>query len=125
MKKRFGKADVILLLAIFLILVLAVIFSSLKKKEGASVVITVEGNVYRTVFLTEDQEIEIEKDGNVINILSIRDGKADMVSATCPDKLCVHQKPVSKSGETIVCLPHQVVVEVKGSEEGDFDSMVR
>lgn len=125
MKKRFGKADVILLLVIFFILVLAVIFSSLKKKEGASVVITVEGNVYRTVSLTEDQEIEIEKDGNVINILSIRDGKADMVSATCPDKLCVHQKPVSKNGETIVCLPHQVVVEVKGSEKGDFDSMVR
>ena len=125
MKKRFGKADVILLLVIFFILVLAVIFSGFIKKEGASVVIFVEGNVYRTVSLTEDQEIEIEEDGNVINILSIRNGKADMVSATCPDKLCVHQKPVSKSGETIVCLPHQVVVEVEGREKGEFDSMVR
>lgn len=125
MKKRFGKADVILLFIIFFILVLAVTFSLLLKKEGASVVITVEGNVYRTVPLTENQEIEIKKDGTVINILSIRDGKADMKSATCPDKLCVHQKPVSKSGETIVCLPHEVVVEVKGNEKGEFDSVVR
>lgn len=125
MKKRFGKADVILLLVIFFVLVLAVTFSFFLKKEGASVVITVEGNVYRTVSLAKDQEIEIEKDGTVINILSIQRGKADMTAATCPDKLCVHQKPVSKSGETIVCLPHEVVVEVKGSEKGEFDSMVR
>lgn len=125
MKKRFGKADVILLLAIFFVLVLAVTFSFLLKKEGASVVITVEGKVYRTVPLAKDQEIEIQKDGNVINILSIREGKADMTAATCPDKLCVHQKPVSKSGETIVCMPHEVVVEVKGREKGEFDSMVR
>lgn len=125
MKKRFGKADVILLSVIFFILILWVIFSFVFKKEGVSVVVTVEGKEYQTVPLSKDQEIEIKKDGTVINRVSIHEGKADMTEATCPDKLCVHQKPVSKSGETIVCLPHEVVVEVKGSEKGEFDSIAR
>lgn len=125
MKKRFGKADVILLSVIFFILILWMIFSFVFKKEGVSVVVTVEGKEYQTVPLSKDQEIEIKKDGTVINRVSIHEGKADMTEATCPDKLCVHQKPVSKSGETIVCLPHEVVVEVKGSEKGEFDSIAR
>lgn len=125
MKKRFGKADVILLSVIFFILILWVIFSFVFKKEGVSVVVTVEGKEYQTVPLSKDQEIEVKKDGTVINRVSIHEGKADMTEATCPDKLCVHQKPVSKSGETIVCLPHEVVVEVKGSEKGEFDSIAR
>lgn len=125
MKKRFGKADVILLSVIFFILILWVIFSFVFKKEGVSVVVTVEGKEYQTVPLSKDQEIEVKKDGTVINRVSIHEGKVDMTEATCPDKLCVHQKPVSKSGETIVCLPHEVVVEVKGSEKGEFDSIAR
>ena len=36
-----------------------------------------------------------------------------MISADCPDKLCVHQHAISANGETIVCLPNKVVAEVK------------
>ena len=123
MKKRFGKADVILLLVIFFVLVLAVTFSFFLKKEGASVVITVEGNVYRTVSLAKDQEIEIEKDGTVINILSIQRGKADMTAATCPDKLCVHQGFISNTGLPIVCLPNKLVIQLREDDADLLDTI--
>ena len=90
-------------------------------KEGAVVVVTVEGEVFGTYPLDEDQEIDI----NVTNLLSIQDGRADMTQADCPDKLCVHQNAISRDRETIVCLPNQVVAEVSGGEEEELDSISR
>ena len=38
------------------------------------------------------------------------------------DKICVNHAAISKKGETIVCLPHKVVVEVvdkNGTQDGN------
>ena len=51
-----------------------------------------------------------------------KDGKASMAKADCPDKICVNHAAISKKGETIVCLPHKVVVEVvdeNGIQDGN------
>ena len=56
------------------------------------------------------------------NIIIIKDGKASMAKADCPDKICVNHAAISKKGETIVCLPHKVVVEVvdgNGIQDGN------
>lgn len=47
-----------------------------------------------------------------INIISIHDNKAEMISATCPDKICVHTKAAGKKSESIICLPHRLTVYV-------------
>ena len=46
-----------------------------------------------------------------------------MVEASCPDKLCVNQKAVSKNNESIICLPNKVIVEVDSSENSDLDAV--
>ena len=56
------------------------------------------------------------------NILVIEDGEAFMKSADCPDKTCVHSHPISKVGETIVCLPNRVFVSVIGDGGVDLIS---
>ena len=45
-------------------------------------------------------------------VLVIKDGKAEMKSAICPDKICVKHRPIDKSGQTIVCLPEKIVVKI-------------
>ena len=57
--------------------------------------------------------------------VTIENGKADMISADCPDKLCVNQHAISSNGETIVCLPNKVVVEVEDGEEAQFDTQTK
>lgn len=52
------------------------------------------------------------KDGQE-NELVIEDGKAYLRHATCPDKICVKQGEISAEGETIVCLPHKLVVAIE------------
>ena len=61
-----------------------------------------------------------------VNKVVINDGKVSMTEADCPDELCVKTGKISRVGETIVCLPHRVVVEIKGSQDDDsIDSVVR
>lgn len=91
--------------------------------KGAIAVVTVDGEVYGEYQLDEDQVVEIKKDGKVTNTLTIADHKADMTDADCPDLLCVHQKAISKDGETIVCLPNKVVITVKSNEKSDMDAV--
>ena len=45
-------------------------------------------------------------------ILVIRKGEAYVESAECPNQICVHHSPISHKGETIVCLPNRIVVEI-------------
>jgi len=90
------------------------------QKDGNKVQIMTDGKEFGVYSLSKDQVIDI----NGTNTLEIKDGKADMISAECPDKLCVHQKAISKSGESIICLPYKIVVRVEGAKEAsDYDSI--
>ena len=33
--------------------------------------------------------------------------------ADCPDRLCVHMGKIGLNGQSLVCLPHEVVVEIQ------------
>ena len=41
-----------------------------------------------------------------------------MAEADCPDRLCVRRGPVRYAGETIICLPHKLVVTVRSGLSG-------
>lgn len=45
-----------------------------------------------------------------INVIEVRPGCIGMVSADCPDKLCVRQGFISDSRLPVTCLPHRVVI---------------
>ena len=57
------------------------------------------------------------------NLLVIQDGKADVTEASCPDGICVNHRAISKQGQSIVCLPNKVVVEIENGEESDLDAV--
>ena len=120
MDKRKRRYDLILIaVCLFVSLALWAVVS-LTKKPGTEVVVTVDGEEYATYSLSEDREVVIETEKGR-NVLTIKDGYADITDATCPDGLCERQRKINKSGETLVCLPNKVTVTVVGSEEGvDF-----
>ena len=80
-------------------------------KQSGQVQILVDGEPYGTYSLYDSLEIKVETP-NGYNVVKISDGVARVTEADCPDKICVNHKPVSDIGETIICLPHKVVVEV-------------
>ena len=124
MQKRFSKNDMIFI-GITAAGLLAVLFfySVFGGKKGNGIEITIDGAFYGSYPLESDREIPILIDGRTANILIISNGRADMIKADCPDRLCVHQKAISKNNESIVCLPNRVVVRVTGGTESEFDTI--
>ena len=87
----------------------------MNKGSHGSIRITVDGGEYGTYSLAKDQTIKI----NDTNVCEIKDGKAHMISAECPDHLCMKQKAIDEKGGTIVCLPNKVVIEGEKSVGSD------
>lgn len=112
-----------MLIAIVLIAAMGIflVHNMLSGKGASTVTVKVDGKVTGTYSLIENQTIEINGGSNV---LKIEDGIADMIEADCPDKLCVKQKAVSKNKESIICLPNEVIVEVKSDEDSEYDAIV-
>lgn len=88
--------------------------------------ITVDGKPFRTVKLTkEEQTIEINTDHGT-NILKIHDYGVEMYEADCPDQICLGFGFITLPKQTIVCLPHRVLVEIAGSSGEDvIDGVVQ
>ena len=127
MHKRFGKNDAVFLgILLGLCLLVFLGYRVFLRTKGSRIVITKNGEVYGTYSLEKEQTIEIkDKDGTVTNTLIIKDQKADMESADCPDRLCVKQKAISLENENIVCLPNKVVVTVVDGDASDFDAIAQ
>lgn len=117
------KNDIILLVIILMLGIGTFLFMKFIKEDGDKVIIKVDGQVYKELPLDEDTTFKIEGPGSSYNTLLIQDGYVDMIDASCPDKLCVEQHKIHKSGESIICLPNRVVIEMDSKVESDLDGI--
>lgn len=112
-----------------------------REQTGLIVVVTVDGEEYyrgsldSSVMLengdnTEEYILQFQKqnrkeiDINGHNKVIIEGGKVWMDGADCPDKLCVSQGKISKSGQAIICLPNKVMVTIKGGKS-EYDGVAQ
>ena len=125
-KKKLNSVLLFIGFVLFAILGMVFLWGQVQEK-GTTAVVTMDGEIRYTCSLFMEKEIDI--DG--INKLVIKDGMADMVFADCPDQVCVKHEPISKIGESIICLPNKVVVTIEGLNRngkpvrGEADVIVR
>ena len=112
------KKDFILIGAIVVVIAIAILVLSLTKRDGDHVIVRVDGKEVAKYSLSQDGEYALN---GGTNILRIENGKAYLVSANCPDHLCVKQGKVDQSGETITCLPNRLTVTVYSKEAGEVE----
>ncbi len=117
------KNDFYLLGGIIVIVALAFLLMQLFKSEGSRVLITIDGKEYKTLYLDEDTTYKIQLENGEWNTVEIKDGRAGMLEASCPDKLCVKHRQIHYDNETITCLPNRVVLRVIGSEDSGLDAI--
>ena len=119
------KNDLILIAAILAVVAILALVLFLRG-EGTTVRVELDGRVIGSYSLAVDREVEIlsGENGEEKNLLVIRDGKAYVSSATCPDGICANHRPISRVGESIVCLPHGVVITVIGEDKAQPDIIV-
>lgn len=113
------RNDLVFIAVLLGAVILAGLLFFFLRGEGDSVTVTVDGRLYGTYPLSQDRTVDIYTgaDGTQLNRLVIRGGQAFVDTATCPDGICAAHKPISRDGESIVCLPHKVVITAHGVDE--------
>ncbi|MCM1125137.1 MAG: NusG domain II-containing protein [Lachnospiraceae bacterium] len=109
---------------ILLALLIGVSFNFINKKEAGFAVVLQDGEEIARYPLSEEQAVTISGVEEGYNLLMISGGTAFVSDADCPDRLCVRQKAISRGGESIICLPHKLVILIESMEEGDVDAIV-
>ena len=74
------------------------------------------GELLETIRLdtvTDEYTFEVPGEGGASNTVCVRPGSIAIISANCPDQICVHQGFISTSLLPITCLPNRLVIRVR------------
>lgn len=82
-----------------------------------------DGHEIAAYSLLEERIESIPYGDENYNLLLISNGQVSVSDADCPDKLCVHQHSISRNGESIICLPHKLVIQIEAKEESELDAV--
>lgn len=55
--------------------------------------------------------------------LETRDGKIRVVRCSCPNGMCVRTGWIQRTGQSIICAPNKVLVEVRGNTPSEYDAV--
>ncbi|MEK7251056.1 MAG: NusG domain II-containing protein [Bacteroidota bacterium] len=116
--KMITLGDKILIVVLFLCTAGSFFAKNLLASQGSLVIIELkEMPVYKGK-LTEDRKVTIKGAYGDVRV-QIRGGNVAVVHADCPNKVCVRTGWRSHSGESIICVPNQVVVRILGEERNE------
>lgn len=124
------KKDLIIVCAA-LILALGLYAVSQMSLGGAasSVVVMIDGEVVLRRPLAIEDSYEFEQGDGSRNVIRVEDGAVYMLEANCRDGLCIRQGKMKNAAKTIVCLPHNLVVQLTGEaivdDHDDLDVIIQ
>ena len=123
--KKKLKNDIILVVVVLIVAAAGIFLLNHFKTDGVYAVVKIDGVETARYPLSQNIEKVIETGDNGKNTLVIKNGKAFIEDANCPDKICEGHNKISYTGETIVCLPHKVVIEIVADDTSeDLDAVV-
>ena len=116
---KLSTKKLIIIIAAAVIICLAVYIAAVRlAPHGDIAVISVNGEEYKRIDLSkvkEPYELRIETEYGV-NIVLVEPGAISVLSADCPDKICVYQGRLTQAGLPIICMPHRLVISIEGGQ---------
>lgn len=109
------RADFCLIVGILLAAGLAafLMYAPYGRKAAAAVVIEQDGREVMRLPLSEDRTVRIESESGY-NAIHITGRGAEVTETDCPDQICQKQGEITALGESIICLPHRLVIRLTG-----------
>ena len=110
----------IAIVAVILVCSLIPLFLLRAGEEGGRARILLHGEELRTVDLTSSatETFAVEGEDGHRNVVAVEKGRIRVTEANCPDQVCVRQGWIRDGATPIVCLPHGLVIEITGVEDG-------
>ena len=101
------KGDIIIIISVALALVISIAGLIIFSQQGSTVTIKQNNEIVYSESIAKDSTVTL--DGNTV---IIEDGFVYMLNASCKNQVCVNTGKISKKGESIICLPNKVTVEI-------------
>lgn len=114
------RNDVILVAVLIALGGVLALYLRLTQQDGGLARVQIDGETVMELPLSQDARVELGEPGRG-NLLIIENGTARVERADCPDQVCVRQGAVRYNGESIVCLPHKLIVSIEGGVENGVD----
>ena len=122
---KFNRFDALVALIIALLAVVAALWFYLPRSQSGqlTVVISVAGEETRRVPLSDFTETTVTGGSYTLRV-STRDGGVAVTDSDCPTQDCVHTGVITRAGQSIVCLPAQVVISLVGAATPDAPDVI-
>ncbi|MBQ4226505.1 MAG: NusG domain II-containing protein [Oscillospiraceae bacterium] len=123
-RKLTTAADIIIIAAAAAVCAAFIIFPAVKDSEGSgTAVITVDGSEIMRLPLDKDTEVEIDSLRYPLTV-TVKDGRAAVTECGCPSGICKKTGYVGRNGETVICLPNRLIIEIVSDEKNGADLTV-
>ena len=99
----------------------AIVLMNRTAAPGGTAQILQDGQLLYTLALDTPRTLTVTAPNGGSNTITVEDGRICVSHASCPDQVCVKQGWVSRNVIPIVCLPNQLVIQIKGGES-DLDA---
>lgn len=132
-KKQFKLFDGIIIIALIILSFLPyVIFNSQQrdtpiKSDEMTAIVSIDGEEVDRFILAKDtpyQEKTYRPKKKQYNIVEIKGTKIRVREDNSPDQIAVHTGWISKPGQTSICLPHRLVIEIIGVPDEEEDMIL-
>ena len=120
----FKKAD-IFIFAVLLLLGAGSLLMLKTGPQGTTASVMVDGEVAATIQLTEEHQEYIIDTRYGRNTIAVESGTLWIKDADCRGGDCMRFSPISKAGQTIICLPHHMSIVIGGGSGDTPDVVVR
>ena len=109
------KADLALALALLVASFLPLVWMG-ETENAVCAEITVDGKLTRRIPLAAhgEESFSIETPWGA-NQIRVENGAVSVSGADCPDRICTRAAPISRPGEAIACVPHKLLIEIRGT----------
>lgn len=126
---KFNRYDAMIAAVVALLAVAVALWFYLPKTQAGrlTAVITQHGQEVRRVELTPglDKDLTVELDDGTYHLTVRISGDGVYVSdSDCPTQDCVHTGTIHRAGQSIVCLPAQVVIHLEGAASADAPDVI-
>lgn len=102
------KGDIVIIISVVLAFAISVAALIPFSKQGNRVVIKQNNKIIYNENLSVNKTINTKT-----NTIIINNGVVYMDHSSCKNQLCINMGKISKTGESIVCLPNKVIVEIE------------
>ena len=122
---KFNRYDAVVAAIVALLAVAVALWFYLPKTQSGelTVVISTGSEETERVKLNNFTETTVTHNGYTLHITA--DGSGVRVTdSDCPTQDCVHTGTITRAGQSIVCLPAQVVVHLEGAASADAPDVI-